>query len=240
MSWTETLSQKLSSYAAAEFDYKETRDVNEASSIDLGVSGLYMEATIIYLEIKNVPYIIKEHGRRAMAKAYTMVSTVLNAVAQDTGAFVNNYSPNAFLIVYPNKDNNIEEGVKGAMKITYALSEAYKSQFSFIHGFEFAIGMDHGHIMGTKNLTDNGQEQLSWFGSCIYKAMRICKECARPFYIGVSGSIYHSLGDNMRTTQRRILGIKKNVDIWTKVTYQYENVKKHLYQTNHKISLDEA
>lgn len=240
MSWTETLGQKLSAYAEEEFDYKETRDVNEASNIDLGASGIYMEATIIYLEIKNIPYILKEHGRRAMARAYTMVSTVLDAVAQDTGAFVNSFSPSAFLVVYPDKDNNIEDGVKGAMKIAYALSEAYKSHFSFIPGFEFAMGVDHGHIMGTKNLSDNGQEHLAWFGSCIYKAMRICKECARPFYIGVSGSIYHSLGDSMRTTQRRILGIKKNVDIWTKVTYQYDNVKKHLYQTNHKISLDEA
>ena len=102
------------------------------------------------------------------------------------------------------------------------------------------MGMDHGHILGTKTQSDNTMECLSWFGSCIYKAIRISKECARPFYLGVSGSIYHSLGDEMRTTQRRILGIKKSVDIWTKVTYQYENVKKHLYQTNHKISLEEA
>ena len=55
MSWAETLGQKLSSYAESEFDYKETRDVNEASNIDLGASGIYMEATIIYLEIKNIP-----------------------------------------------------------------------------------------------------------------------------------------------------------------------------------------
>ena len=39
--------------------------------------------------------------------------------------------------------------------------------------------------------------------------------------------------------ERRILGIRKKVEIWTKVSYQYENVKKHLYQTNHKISFDE-
>ena len=70
--------------------------------------------------------------------------------------------------------------------------------------------------------------------------MRICKECARPFYIGISGSIYHNLGEDLRTTTKRILGIKKSVEIWTKISYQYDNVKKHLYQTNHKISLDEA
>ena len=44
----------------------------------------------------------------------------------------------------------------------------------------------------------------------------------------------------MRIAQRKILGLKKTVEMWTKVTYQYENVKKHLYQTNHKIPLDEA
>ena len=90
------------------------------------------------------------------------------------------------------------------------------------------------------NLSDNGYEHISWFGSSIYKAMRICKECARPFYVGVSGAIYHSLNEDLRIAQRRILGIKKNVEMWTKVTYQYENVKKHLYQTNHKISPEEA
>ena len=104
---------------------------------------------------------------------------------------------------------------------------------------EFAIGIDHGHIMGTKNLSDNGNDHLSWFGTCIYKAMRICKECARPFYVGVSGSIYHNLDEDLRIAERRILGIKKKVEIWTRVSYQFDNVKKHLYQTNHRISFDE-
>lgn len=240
MSWTESLGEKLSSYALEEFNYKETKDINDASQIDLGVSGLYMEASIIYLEIRNVPYILKEHGRRKMAQGYTMVSEVLNAIAEHTGAFVNSYAPNAFLVVYPGKEETFHEAVKGALKVSHALSEDFKSQFDTIPGFEFAMGIDHGHIMGTKTQSDNGTEHFAWFGSCVYKAMRICKECARPFYIGISGSIYHSLGEDLRTTTKRILGIKKSVEIWTKISYQYDNVKKHLYQTNHKISLDEA
>lgn len=126
------------------------------------------------------------------------------------------------------------------MRIASAISEKYKSQFSFITGLEFAMGIDHGHLMGSKNLEDNNNERITWFGTCLYKAMRISKECARPFYIGISGSVYHNLPDELRTTTRRILGIRKSIEMWTKVTYQYENVKKHLYQTNHKISLDEA
>lgn len=236
----DSLSEKLSALANAEFDYIETKDVNEASKINLDCSGIYMEATIIYFEIKNIAYVLKENGRRKMAQTYTMYKEVLDAIAQQDNAFVNCFAPNAFLMVYPGRDESFEPAVKGALKIVHALSEDFKQQFSGIVGLEFAIGMDHGHIMGTKNLSDNGLESLTWFGSCIYKAQRIAKECSRPFYVGISGSIYHSLSEDMRIAPRRILGVKKNVEMWTKITYQYENVKKHLYQTNHKIPLEEA
>jgi hypothetical protein len=158
--------------------------------------------------------------------------------AEKTGAFINSFSPNAILVVYPSKEEVNKDAVRGAMRISYALSDAFKHQFSEF-GMEFSMGLDHGHIMGTKNLSDNNYDSITWFGSCIYKAMRICNECARPFYVGVSGSIYHNLDEDLRIAERRILGIRKKVEIWTKVSYQYENVKKHLYQTNHKISFDE-
>lgn len=239
MSWKESLDEKLTSLANAEFDYIETHDIQKAADIGVDNSGIYMEATIIYFEIKNIVYILKENGRRKAAQAYTMYSEVLSAIAAQTGGFLNSFSPNAFLIIYPGKDDSIKDAVTGAMKVSYALTEMYKHQFATINGLEFAMGLDHGHIMGTKTLSDNGIETMSWFGTSIYKAMRISQECARPFYIGTSGVVYHSLGESLKTTTRRILGIKKSVDMWTKVTYQYENVKKHLYQTNHKISPEE-
>ena len=240
MSWKETLGEKLTAYANAEFDYIETKDVNDAAKINLGCSGIYMEATVIYFEIKNLSYILKENGRRKIAQTYTMFKEVLTAVTQQDNAFVNCFSPNAFLIVYPGRDESLPLAVKGALRITHALTEDFKHQFSNIIGLEFSMGMDHGHIMGTKNLSDNGMEHLSWFGNCIHKAQRIATESSRPFYVGISGSIYHSLGEDLRIATRRVLGIKKTIEMWTKVSYQYENVKKHLYQTNHKIPLDEA
>ena len=230
----------LSKYAEAEFDYIDTNDITKAEEIDYGCSGVYMEATVVYFEIKNVPYLLKEIGRRKVAKAYTMIHALLTDIVKDSNAFVNCYSSNAFLIVYPGKEETYKDAIKGAMRISYAISEGFKHQFGEITGMEFSMGLDAGHIMGSKNLSDNGYNHITWFGSCIYKAIRICRECARPFYVGISGSIYHSIDESLRISERRILGIKKKVEIWTKVSYQYENVKKHLYQTNHKISFDEA
>lgn len=237
--WEKELNDILTKYSEDEFNYIDTKDISQAANIDYGCSGVYMESTIIYFEIKNLAYILKEHGRRKAARAYTMFHTVITSIAEKTGAFVNCFAPNAMLIIYPGKEEANKAAIRGAMRIAYAFNDAFKHQFREIIGLEFSMGIEHGHIMGTKCLSDNGYDHISWFGSCIYKAMRICKECARPFYIGVSGSIYHSLDEDLRITERRILGIKKKVEIWTRISYQYDNVKKHLYQTNHKISFDE-
>jgi class 3 adenylate cyclase len=238
MSWKEELAEKLSTLSKAEFKYIETDDISRVSEIDLNCSGIYMEATIIFFEIKNWSFLLKEHGRRKVAQVYTMYNEVLSAIAKQTGAFVNCLSPNSFLIVYPGKDD-YAPAIKGAMKIAQALSDTFKADFANINGLEFSMGMDHGHIMGTKCMSDNNMEHLSWFGNCIHKAHRISNECSRPFYIGVSSGIYHNLSEELRITSRRILGIKKSVEIWTKVSYQYENVKKHLYQTNKKLPIDD-
>lgn len=239
MSWKEDLTEKLSALSKAEFEYIETKDISRLSEIDLKCTGLYTEATIIYFEIKNLTYLLKEQGRRKVAQVYTMYREVLGIIAEQTGAIVNNFSPNAFLIIYPGKEETYAPAIKSAMNIVCALTDTYKQDFAHIVGLEFAMGMDHGHVMGSKNLSDTGMEHITWFGSCIYKAARICKECIRPYYIGISGTIYHSLPEELRITYRRILGLKKSVEIWTKVTYQYDNVKKHLYQTNNKLALDE-
>ena len=116
MSWKESLDEKLTSLANAEFDYTETYDIQQAANLGVDNSGLYMEATVIYFEIKNIVYILKENGRRKAAQAYTMYSEVLSAIAAHTGGFLNSFSPTAFLIIYPGKDNSIKDAVTGDRK----------------------------------------------------------------------------------------------------------------------------
>ena len=242
MSWRDSLTDKLTSLSHTEFDYIETNDIHRASELNVSNTGIYMEATVIYFEIKNMQVLLKELGRRKMAQAYTMYREILAALAEQSGngAFVSCGGPNVLLVIFPGKEETHKDAIVTALKIVTALTETYKPMFADIPGIEFAMGIDHGHILGSKTLSDNNLEHLTWFGLCIHKAAKICQNCSRPFYTGISGIIYHSLDDRMLRTQKRILGIKKNVEIWNKVTYQYENVKKHLYQTNHKLPLDEA
>ena len=101
MSLIDTLTKKLSTLSQAEFSYIETSDIHKAAELDLNCTGIYIEATVIYFEIKNLPFMIKENGRRKVAQVYTMYREVLSAIAEQSGAFVNCFSPEAFLIIYP-------------------------------------------------------------------------------------------------------------------------------------------
>lgn len=240
MDWHEQLTEKLTALSKAEFNYTETNDISQASKIGLDCTGIYMEATVIYFEIKNFEYLLETNGRQKMAQVYTMYHDVLASIAEKTGAFINCYLPEAFLVIYPGTKDNFCHGVRSALKIANAFANDFKKQFSIISGLEFAMGMDHGHIMGTKTLSDNDLERITWFGSCILKAKKICSQCARPYHVGISSILYHNLTEDLLIKKKSILGLTKRIDLWNRVSYQHGKTKKHLYQSNHKISMDET
>ena len=239
MNLKQIITEKFGSLSEEQFKYIESTDINRASEVRDNISGIYMEASVVYLGIKSISAVVKENGRRRTALAYAMIHDVAEAIAKQNEGFVNCYSSESFLIVFPGKDAANNAAVKASLQIAGALYNTFRDQLSAVANLEFAMGIDHGHIMGTRNASDNGPGHLTWFGSTISKAKRISFECARPFHVGLSSIVFHNIDDDLKTTQRRIIGIKRTVDMWTKLSYTYENDKKHLYQTNHKIDIEE-
>ena len=239
MNLKQVITEKFGSLSEEDFKYIEANDINRASQVGNNITGIYMEASVVYLGIKSISAVVKENGRRRTALAYAMIHDVAETIAKKNKGFLNCYSPESFLIVFPGKDAANNAAVKASLQIAGALYNTFREQLSSVANLEFAMGIDHGHIMGTRNSSDNGNGHLTWFGSTISKAKRISFECARPYHVGLSSIVFRNINDELKTTQRRIIGIKKTVEMWTKVSYTYDNEKKHLYQTNHKIDLEE-
>ena len=239
MNLKQIITEKFGSLSEEDFKYIEANDINRASQVGNNITGIYMEASVVYLGIKSISAVVKENGRRRTALAYAMIHDVAETIAKQNKGFLNCYSPESFLIIFPGKDAANNAAVKASLQIAGALYNTFREQLSSVANLEFAMGIDHGHIMGTRNSSDNGNGHLTWFGSTISKAKRISFECARPYHVGLSSIVFRNINDELKTTQRRIIGIKKTVEMWTKVSYTYDNEKKHLYQTNHKIDLEE-
>ena len=231
LSTTNTLSD-------VEFSYSISSDFSALNTLDDNCSAIVMDATVIYFEIKNLQVLLKT-GKRLAARVYKMYYHALQEVCKATDGVLNCYSPNSFLLIFTKEKHDISYVVNIALKIADLCSIKLREVFEKHCHLNFSMGIDNGNILGTSTISDNQQQHVAWFGLAIDKAMAIAQRTMRPFYVGVSGTVFHHLNEDLLTTTKRILGIKKQVEIWEKASYEFENVKKHLYQTNFHKDIDE-
>ena len=235
MSFTQQIQEKCTALSEAEYEYTNTSDFNAASALNDDCNAIVMEATVIYLEIKNINVLLKT-GKRLTSRVYKLYYNALKRVCQETGGHLNCYSPHSFLMIYPKSKYDMTYVVDVALKTANLLSVELKDTLEKHGHNSFSMGLDNGNILGTKTFNDIDNNQIAWFGNAIEKAKTICRLCQRPFFVGISGTVFHHLDDSLKKTNKRILGIKREVDSWSRVSYLFENVKKHLYQTNYRRS----
>lgn len=237
MSLIPTILEKANALTDAEFQYTNSSNFSLIDSLDNDCTGLVMESTVIYFEIKNLHLMLKT-GKRLAARVYKIYYNALKEVCTETEGFLNCCSPNSFLLIYPKEQHHVNQVVEIAMKIADLFSIKMREVIEKNTAISFAMGVDIGNILCTKVNSDYGYSQAVWFGTAINKAATICHECNRPFFVGVSGTVFNRLDENLKVTTKRILGIKKQIDMWTRNSYMFENEKKHLYQTNFHKSFE--
>lgn len=221
----------VSELANSEFQFTHTSDFDFVRSLDTNCSGIVMEATVVYFSIKNIPLLLKT-GKRLAAKFYKIYYHILSELCRTTGGQLICYAPDGFLLIYPKVDFEVSLVVDNAIKTAELISVSLRESIEKLGHINFSMGIDKGNILGTRVTGGQGSEQVVWFGNTIDKAIVIAKECNRPFFVGVSGSVFHHLDEDMKVATKRIIGFKKQVELWTRVSYDFENVKHHFYQTN--------
>lgn len=231
MSLSQKLLEKATQLSDVEFEYSNTCDFNYIDNLHTDCNAIVMEATFIYFEIKNIPLLLKT-GKRLAARVYKIYYNTLQEICKETGGYFNCYSPNSFLLIYPKEKYNVSYVVDIALRTATLFCTTLREIMEKHGHINFAIGIDHGNVLGTKTVNNEKFPQMVWFSADIDKAITIARECQRPFFVGISGTVFHHLDASLQKTNKKILGFNKEVEIWTRISYQFDNVKKHLYQTN--------
>ena len=234
----QSITEKTKQLAEVEFDYTKSTDFSIMESLSQDCTGIVMEATVIYFEIKNIGFMLKT-GKRLAARVYKIYYHILQEICRSTGGHFNCYSPKSFLLIYPKDKFDETFVVDTAIKTANLLNITLKDTIENLAHVNFGIGVDHGKVMGTKTIDENGYPRIIWLGNTIEKAITICQFSQRPFFVGISRSVHHNLDESLKTSTKYVLGIKKEVDQWTRMSYQFENIKKHLYQTNAQRSFND-
>lgn len=215
-----------------EFAITETSNLSEVNNLNNEMSAIVSSATVLYINLKNMPYIIKNDGKRAASKTYKIFHEVLEIFAKETNAYLIDHNSSSILMVYPSSIKEIDTHIENAFKLSYVLGKELVKNITQFGSLNFSIGIDHGRILGTK--CNNG---ILWYGTCIDKAAAISELCLKPSYLGISGLIYSEISENLKTITRHILGIPKKEPAWVKGSYQFENERKHYYSSNHTIEV---
>lgn len=238
MGLLQSVTEKINQLSDADFEYETSADFNKLESLNNDCTGLVMEANVIYFEINNIDFMLKT-GKRLAARVYKMYYHILHEICETTGGHFNCYSPKSFLLIYPKEKFDENYVVNIAVKTATLFNVDLRSIFEKQTHLNFGIGMDHGNVLSTKTIDENGYPHIAWFGNAIEKSIVLSRLSQRPFLVSISRSVYHHLDDSLKVTTKHILGIKKEVNLWTRMSYQFDNVKKHLYQTNAQISFND-
>lgn len=215
-----------------DFKIAETSNLSEVNNLSDEMSAIVCSATVFFINLKNMPYIIKNDGKRAASKTYKIFHEALSVFAKETNAYLIDHNSNSFLLVYASSIKEIDTHIENAYRLSYVLGKELVKSIPQFNSLNFAIGIDHGRVLGTKS-----NQGILWYGTCIDKAAAISELCLKPSYLGISGLIYSEISENLKTITRHILGIPKKEPAWVKGSYQFENERKHYYSSNHTIEV---
>lgn len=211
-----------------EFTFSETRHIEDKTLSQEQLEAIVVVSNVLFVRINQMATVVDSQGKRAAAKIFRLYRQVIQRFAELTQAHFEIYDSCSFLLIYPDPHEEAPKAVKRAMQLTHILTDSLKAYAEQFNQMDFAIGIDHGRILGTN------EGRIIWQGICIEKAKKISEMCLKPYRIGISGMVYKTLDETDKVVTKRILGmIPKKEEIWLRSSYDFANAHRHYYVTKH-------
>lgn len=211
-----------------EFTFSETRHIEGKTLSQEQLEAIVVVSNVLFVRINQMATVVDSQGKRAAAKIFRLYRQVIQKFAELTQAHFEIYDSCSFLLIYPGPHEEAPKAVKRAMQLTHILTDSLKAYAEQFNQMDFAIGIDHGRILGTN------EGRIIWQGMCIEKAKKISEMCLKPYRIGISRMVYSILEENDKVITKHILGmIPQKEEIWLRNSYDFANAHRHFYVTKH-------
>ena len=184
-----------------EFTFSETRHIEGKTLSQEQLEAIVVVSNVLFVRINQMATVVDSQGKRAAAKIFRLYRQVIQRFAELTQAHFEIYDSCSFLLIYPGPHEEAPKAVKRAMQLTHILTDSLKAYAKQFNKMDFAIGIDHGRILGTN------EGRIIWQGMCIEKAKKISEMCLKPYRIGISGLVYKTLDETDKVVKKRILGM---------------------------------
>lgn len=226
------IEDKVTQIIDTKFDVEECQIVPDIDDprLTFGNKGLKFEATTLYIDMRGSTAMLNKHNRPTLAKMNMAYFHTIVKIANSMGGSVRSFNGDGMLVFfYGTTKRSLSDAVKAAMQMKYMLTQSSVSaKLATYSALNFGIGLDHGTVLCTKvGIAGTNNRDLVWIGNPVNKAVKIGDKLSSPNHIGISGSTYSNLLDDVKYhTEKDIFGYDRKVDMW--------NQNSHLYNENYE------
>ncbi|KIM05755.1 MAG: family 3 adenylate cyclase [Sulfurovum sp. AS07-7] len=187
-------------------------EVDKFPSIDklTFTNGFYVNATALFVDIRDSSKLINAHNRPALAKIYrSFISEVIAIMNGNTNCKFINIDGDCVSGVYETLyTSDIDSAFVDAARISSLIDILNcKLKKKRITEINIGIGMDYGRLLLIKaGFSGSGLNEVAWMGDTLNTASKLCNKANKEhsYEILVSSVIYQNLNDHNKKLLSKI------------------------------------
>lgn len=221
MTLLEDLTQKVNGYLAGDYTKVKKSSVPLPEDIPLGNSAAEMEATTLFIDVRQSSDITNAFRRQTaakMMKAYFDGS--VRIIGKNNGS-VRSFNGDGMLAIFMG-DNRSNDAVKAAMQTKWYVQEVLRPSFrgyfsnnqsAIGQALDFTVGagLDDGTIFAVR-VGIKGTNDVAWVGRCTNTSAKLASLVSSPQSIAITRAVYSRLNGGRK--------VANGEDMWSAETMQ--------------------
>ncbi len=207
MSLKDDLDEMVSNYLGGDYETYEPRGVPEPQDIAQGNRAAKLEATTLFIDVRQSSDITNAFRRQTAAKMMKSYFDGSVRIIKKNGGEVRSFNGDGMLAIFVG-DSRSNNAVKGAMQVKWFVNHVLQPKFRRYfennqsadgQALESSIGcgLDEGQIFAVK-VGIRGTNDVAWVGRCTNTSAKLAGETSSPREIAITRAVYKRLYDSRK------------------------------------------
>ena len=207
MSLLTDLEAKVAGYMAGDYKVTKKQTVPNPEDIPLGNEAAELEATVLFLDVRQSSDITNTFRRQTAAKMMKAYFDGAVRVINANDGYVRSFNGDGMLAIFVG-DLQSNHAVKAAMQVKWFVNDVLEPKFrKYFEGnagalgnaldFSVGVGLDQGTIFAVR-VGIKGTNDVAWVGRCTNTAAKLSATTSSPRNIAVTRAVYSRLNDDRK------------------------------------------
>lgn len=206
MSFKSELEEMVSDYLEGEYETYKPQGVPKPEDLPLGNEAAKLEATALFIDIRQSSDITNAFRRQTAAKMVKGYFDGSVRIIRANNGEVRSFNGDGMLALFVG-DARSTNAVKAAMQVDWFVGNILKPEIAQYFennqsaseqnlDFNIGCGLDDGHIFAVR-VGIRGTNDVAWVGRCSNTAAKLASSVSSSFHnVGITRAVYEMLNDS--------------------------------------------